>query len=49
MTFGGVDVQPPSVRSDEPEPTVSVVIPAKNEADNLPRSVGRSCPVISTR
>ncbi len=38
MGLGGVDVHSQrSVGSEEPEPTVSVVIPAKNEAQNLPR------------
>ena len=38
MRSGGADVEARrSLRSEEPEPTVSVVIPAKNEAHNLPR------------
>jgi glycosyltransferase involved in cell wall biosynthesis len=38
MGLGGVDFHSESwVGSEEPEPTVSVVIPAKNEAHNLPR------------
>ncbi|MBF6555333.1 MAG: glycosyltransferase family 2 protein [Acidimicrobiales bacterium] len=38
MGLGGVDLDSESwVGSEEPEPTVSVVIPAKNEAHNLPR------------
>ena len=43
MAFGGVDLHPETgVGPEEPEPTVSVVIPAKNEADNLPRVSGRA-------
>ena len=38
MAFGGVELHPETgVWPEESEPTVSVVIPAKNEADNLPR------------
>ncbi len=38
MGLGGVDLDSQdSLGSEEPEPTVSVVIPAKNEAHNLPQ------------